>query len=85
VLQHDTSAIATLAARDDIQRPRDLAGKQYASYNGRFEMDVVRALVLRDGGDASQVKEVTPPPLDIWKGFVDGEVCLGGGGAAHDA
>ena len=74
VLQHDTSAIAVLESREDIQRPRDLAGKQYASYDGRFEMDVVKALIADDGGDGEAVKEVQPPKLKIWQEFLDGKV-----------
>jgi len=58
LLQTQTSAIVTLKS-SGITSPKMLDGKNYASYQGRFEMDIVRQLVISDGG-AGDVKEVLP-------------------------
>ncbi|CEM35571.1 unnamed protein product [Vitrella brassicaformis CCMP3155] len=49
LLQKSTSAIVTMKA-SGISRPRDLDGKAYASYEGRFEMGIVKQMVRNDGG-----------------------------------
>jgi ABC-type nitrate/sulfonate/bicarbonate transport system substrate-binding protein len=60
VLQGSTSAVCALAD-SGIQRPRDLAGRRYASYGGRFEDPIVRAMVRNDGGDGDAVECHTLP------------------------
>ena len=69
ILQTDTSAIVTNNA--DIKTPRDLSNKKYASYAGRFEMNIVNELVKKDGG--SEVIEVLPPKLDCFDAMLRGE------------
>eukprot|EP00730_Choanoeca_flexa_P012723 TRINITY_DN4557_c0_g1_i2.p1 TRINITY_DN4557_c0_g1~~TRINITY_DN4557_c0_g1_i2.p1 ORF type:complete len:322 (+),score=76.43 TRINITY_DN4557_c0_g1_i2:30-968(+) len=64
-IQRDTSAICSLQSNSRIQRPKDLDNATYASYDGRFEMDVVKALIRADGGEGT-VKEVKPDKLGIW-------------------
>ena len=71
VCQRDTSAIATLA-ESGIDRPRDLDGKTYASYDARFEEDIVRQMIRNDGGDGD-VEVVTPPKLGILNTLMDGD------------
>lgn len=66
--QRDTSAIVVLAD-SDIERPQQLDGKRYASYNARFEDDIVRAMVQNDGG-RGVLNIVTPPKLGIWSTLV---------------
>jgi ABC-type nitrate/sulfonate/bicarbonate transport system substrate-binding protein len=71
LLQRDTSAIAVLASNAAIQRPRDLDGKRYASYNARYEGALVRALVQADGGKG-EVAEAFPPRLDCFERVLAG-------------
>lgn len=54
LVQGSQSAICTLKS-SGIDRPSKLAGKRYASYNGRFEDPIVARMVQQDGGDASTV------------------------------
>eukprot|EP00457_Paulinella_chromatophora_P010482 gb/GEZN01010586.1/.p1 GENE.gb/GEZN01010586.1/~~gb/GEZN01010586.1/.p1 ORF type:complete len:363 (-),score=53.65 gb/GEZN01010586.1/:101-1189(-) len=49
LLQGSTHAICTLAS-SGISRPRELDGKRYASYGGRFEDRQVQEMVKADGG-----------------------------------
>ena len=53
--QGDTSAICTLKS-SGIDRPAKLAGKRYASYDGRFEDPIVARMVQNDGGDDATVQ-----------------------------
>lgn len=46
LLQRDASAIASAT----VDRPAQLAGKRYGSYNARYEDAIVRAMVAQDGG-----------------------------------
>jgi NitT/TauT family transport system substrate-binding protein len=71
VCHRDESAIVALAA-SDVERPRDLDGRTYASYDARFEDDIVRQLVRNDGGDGD-VEIITPPKLGIPNTLVDGD------------
>jgi NitT/TauT family transport system substrate-binding protein len=71
VCQQDTSAIVALG-ESDIDRPADLDGKTYASYDARFEDHIVEQLVRNDGGDGD-IEIVTPPKLGIWNTLVDGD------------
>ena len=71
VCQTDTSAIAALA-ESDVDRPADLDGRTYASYDARFEDHIVEQLVRNDGGEGD-IDVVTPPKLGIWETLVDGE------------
>lgn len=61
LLQVDTSAIAAVKSTG-IARPRDLDGKTYASYNARFELSIVKAMIRADGG-RGELTEVIPPRL----------------------
>lgn len=72
LLQHDTSAIATLASRG-LVRPAQLDGQVYASYQARFEDHIVRALVRADGGRGDVVLTY-PDKLAIWQDLLDGKV-----------
>jgi NitT/TauT family transport system substrate-binding protein len=65
ICQRDPSAVVALA--DD-----DVDGRTYASYDARFEDDIVRRLVRADGG-AGDVEFVTPPKLGIRETVVEGD------------
>ena len=55
LVQGSTSAICTLKS-SGIDRPSKLAGKKYASYDGRFEDPIVAQMVSNDGGDGKPVQ-----------------------------
>jgi ABC-type nitrate/sulfonate/bicarbonate transport system substrate-binding protein len=71
VCQQDTSAIVALGD-SEVDRPADLDGKTYASYDARFEDHIVEQLVRNDGGDGD-IEITTPPKLGIWNTLVDGD------------
>lgn len=71
LLQQDTSAIAVLAA-SGIERPAQLDGRIYASYQARFEDRIVAELVKWDGGQGHLLLEY-PPKLDIWNRLLQGQ------------
>ena len=71
VCQTDKSAIVT-PAESDIDRPADLDGCRYASYDARFEDSIVAQMIRNDGGEGS-FESITPPKLGIWDTLLDGE------------
>lgn len=71
VLQHDTSAIVTLA-ESGRTRPADLDGCVYASYGARFEAAIVAQMIRNDGGQGI-FAQVYPPKLGIWETLVRGK------------
>lgn len=71
LLQNDTSAIAVLAS-SGIERPAQLDGQVYASYQARFEDHIVREMVKNDGGRGDLRLEY-PPKLDIWEHLLQGK------------
>ena len=71
ISQVDPSAIVALED-GDVDRPADLDGATYASYDARFEDHIVRQLVRNDGGEGD-IDIVTPPKLGIWNTLLDGE------------
>jgi len=71
ICQQDTSAIVALGD-GDVDRPADLDGRTYASYDARFEDHIVEQLVRNDGGEGD-IEIVTPPKLGIWNTLVDGD------------
>jgi NitT/TauT family transport system substrate-binding protein len=71
VCQRDTSAIVALGD-SDVDRPAALDGRTYASYDARFEDDIVRQLVRNDGGEGD-IDIVTPPKLGIPNTLLDGD------------
>ena len=70
VLQEDVSAIVT---RNDsgITRPAQLDGKTFASYQARFEDDIVRQLVRADGGQGN-LMITNPDKLEMWSTVAEG-------------
>lgn len=70
VLQDDASAIVT-RSDSDITRPAQLDGRTFASYQARFEDDIVRQLIRADGGQGDFVVS-NPEKLGMWKTVVDG-------------
>ena len=72
VLQGDASAIIT-RSDSGITRPAQLDGKTFASYDARFEDDIVRQLVRADGGEGT-FKVANPEKLEMWRTVVEGQV-----------
>jgi ABC-type nitrate/sulfonate/bicarbonate transport system substrate-binding protein len=71
LLQEDTSAIAVLAS-SGIERPAQLDGQVYASYQARFEDRIVQQLIKNDGGQGT-LQLVYPPKLTIWDCLLTGQ------------
>lgn len=67
LLQQDSSAIACKASLG-ITSPAQLSGRTYASYEGRFEMNIVNELVKGEG-----VVETTPAKLQIFDKLLAGD------------
>lgn len=64
ILQEDLSSIVTLK-KSNINSPRFLDGKTYASYKARYEDHIVNEMVKNDGGEGN-LKIVYPDKLGIW-------------------
>ncbi|MGB3588561.1 MAG: ABC transporter substrate-binding protein [Tunicatimonas sp.] len=69
-LQKDASAIV-VRADSEIKRPAQLDGKIFASYNARFEDDIVRQLIKNDGGQGN-IQISNPAYLEMWRTVADG-------------
>lgn len=67
-LQQDTSAIVTLES-SGIERPSQMDGRHFASYNARFENDIVRQMVKNDGGQGALVIS-NPSMLSMWDNLI---------------
>ncbi len=65
LFQEDLSEIVVL---DDspIQRPKELDGHSYASYKARYEDEIVRQMIVNDGGKGD-IELVYPDKLGIWE------------------
>ena len=72
----DAVAIATLFQEDlseivvledsPIERPKELDGHSYASYRARYEDEIVRQMMINDGGQGT-IKLAYPDKLGIWE------------------
>ena len=71
VCQTDLSAIVSLAD-GDVDRPAELDGGRYASYDARFEDHIVARMIENDGGEGS-FESITPPKLGIWNTLLEGD------------
>lgn len=71
ILQEDISSIVSLKSAN-LECPKLLDGKTYASYNARYEDKIVRELVINDGGEGN-FKIIYPDKLGIWNTLLDGK------------
>ena len=71
ILKKDLSAIVVKNA-SGIKSPRDLDGKKYSSYEARYEDEIVRQMIINDGGQG-EFKIGYPEKLGIWDTVLDGE------------
>ncbi len=70
ILQSDLSAIV-VKKDSNINAPKDLDGKVYASYDARYEDEIVRQMIRNDGGKGN-LNIQTPSKLGIWDTLLDG-------------
>ncbi len=70
LFKSDISAIVTLK-RADVQSPKDLDGKIYASYQARYEDHIVKEMIKNDGGKGN-IKITYPAKLGIWNTLLEG-------------
>ncbi len=64
ILQKDISTIACLTDKG-IKSPKDLDHKIYASYKARYEDDIVKQMIINDGGKG-EIEIIFPEKLGIW-------------------
>ncbi|MDR3161272.1 MAG: ABC transporter substrate-binding protein [Spirochaetaceae bacterium] len=65
IISHNTSGIMSLAS-GGIKRPRDLAGRRFASWETPLVTAVIRNIVEGDGGDFSQVRMIPNAATDAF-------------------
>jgi ABC-type nitrate/sulfonate/bicarbonate transport system substrate-binding protein len=65
IINHNTSGIMSLK-KSGIQRPADLAGKRFASWETPLVTAVVRHIVENDGGDFNAVKMIPNFAMDAF-------------------
>jgi ABC-type nitrate/sulfonate/bicarbonate transport system substrate-binding protein len=69
IINHNTSGIMSLK-KSGIQRPADLAGKRFASWDLPVVNAVVREIVENDGGDFSMVKMIPNFATDVFSALM---------------
>ena len=69
IFREDLSAIVTLE-KSGLSRPKDLDGTVYASYQARYEDEIVRQMIKNDGGKGD-FKVVYPKKLGIWETIIN--------------
>lgn len=69
LLREDLSAIVCLED-SGVRSPKDLDGKTYASYQARYEDEIVRQMIKNDGGEGN-FEIVYPEKLGIWDTILD--------------
>ena len=71
VLNKSASAICTLKS-SGIKSPCELDGKRYASYDGRFEMAIIRQLIKNAGGKG-EITAVVPEKLNCFEAVLSSD------------
>jgi ABC-type nitrate/sulfonate/bicarbonate transport system substrate-binding protein len=71
ILQEDLSCIVSLKT-SHINSPRDLDNKTYVSYKARYEDQIVKQMIINDGGKGN-VQLVYPEKLGIWNTLLEGK------------
>ena len=71
ILQEDLSSIASLKSKN-LDSPKFLDGKTYASYKARYEDKIVKELVKKNGGNGN-FKIDYPEKLGIWNTLLEGK------------
>lgn len=68
LVQHNTSGIVSLKG-NEIDRPKGLEGKRYATWGMAVEQAMIKNVVETDGGDFSKVELVPSNYSDIFTGL----------------
>ena len=71
IYQEDMSAIVCTKASGIIS-PKELDGKLYASYQARYEDELVKQMIINDGGKGA-IKIAYPRKLGIWETLLNGD------------
>jgi len=71
ILQEDLSSIASLKSLN-LDTPKLLDGRIYASYKARYEDQIVKEMVKNDGGNGN-IEIVYPDKLGIWNTLLEGK------------
>lgn len=71
ILQEDLSSIASLKSAY-INSPKNLDGKIYASYQARYEDEIVKCMIKNDQGSGN-IQITYPEKLGIWNTLLTGE------------
>jgi len=71
ILQEDISSIASLKS-SNLDAPRFLDGKTYASYKARYEDLIVEEMIKNDGGKG-KMNIIYPEKLGIWNTLLKGK------------
>lgn len=71
ILQEDLSSIVTLQS-SNLNQPKLLDGKIYASYKARYEDHIVKQMIKNDGG-YGQINITYPAKLGIWNTLLSGK------------
>jgi ABC-type nitrate/sulfonate/bicarbonate transport system substrate-binding protein len=71
ILQEDLSSIASLKSAN-ITEPKQLDGKVYASYQARYEDEIVKCMIKNDQGEGS-IQIIYPEKLGIWNTLLTGK------------
>ncbi len=66
IIQHNTSAFASLAEAD-IKSVKDLEGKRYGGWGSPIEEAVIKAVMTDAGADYAKVKNITIGETDFFK------------------
>lgn len=69
IFQRDLSAII-VRSDSRIESPKDLNGRNYASYQARYEDLIVKEMIKNDGGEGNLQIDY-PPKLGIWNTILD--------------
>lgn len=77
LIQPNTTTLA-VRAESGITRPRELAGRRYASYSTEFEVAMVEEIIRADGGTGAPVL-VDAEKLDILPALFDGTIDIAWG------
>lgn len=64
LLQHNTSGLISLK-KAGIDRPKNLEGKKYATWDSPIELATIRKIVEQDGGDFSKIKLIPSTVYDV--------------------
>jgi len=68
IYQEDLSAIVCMKS-SGISSPKQLDGKSYASYQAKYEDEIVKQMIINDGGQGT-IEITYPRKLGIWETII---------------